>query len=48
MALSILHLDDLDSHPQLMTKLEEISAETIEDKSKGDGLSKPIFVLQIS
>ncbi|PBK80300.1 hypothetical protein ARMGADRAFT_1040187 [Armillaria gallica] len=33
---------------KLMTKLEEISAETIVDKSKGNGLSKPIFVLQIS
>ncbi len=48
MTSSILHLDDLDSYPQLMTKLEEISAETIEDKSKGDGLSKTISILQIS
>ncbi|SJL18562.1 uncharacterized protein ARMOST_22156 [Armillaria ostoyae] len=46
--LSILDLDDLDSHSYLIKKLEEISAETIEDKSKGDGLSKTISILQIS
>ncbi|KAK0229409.1 hypothetical protein EDD85DRAFT_974646, partial [Armillaria nabsnona] len=48
MTSSILRLDDLDSHPQLMTQLEQISAETIEDKSKGDGLSKTISKFQIS
>ncbi|PBK58756.1 hypothetical protein ARMSODRAFT_1027995 [Armillaria solidipes] len=46
--LSILDLDHLDSHSHLIKKLEEISAETIEDKSKGDGLSKTISILQIS
>ncbi|SJL18681.1 uncharacterized protein ARMOST_22280 [Armillaria ostoyae] len=46
--LSILELDDLDSHPHLVEKLEAVSAETIEDKSKGDALSKTFAILQIS
>ncbi|PBK87170.1 hypothetical protein ARMGADRAFT_876665, partial [Armillaria gallica] len=46
--LSILVLEDLDSHPHLANKLEEVSAETIEDKSKGDALSKTLSILQIS
>ncbi len=45
---SILALDDLDSSPHLAKKLEEVSAETIEDKSKGDALSKMFSILQIS
>ncbi len=44
---SILELRDLDS-PDLEKKLEEVSAETIEDKSKGDALSKTFSILQIS
>lgn len=44
---SILVLDDLDS-PDLEKKLEEVSAETIADKSKGDALSKTFSILQIS
>ncbi|KAK0224528.1 hypothetical protein EDD85DRAFT_914131 [Armillaria nabsnona] len=46
--LSILDLHDLRSHPHLAKKLEEGSAETIEDKSKGDTLSKMFSILQIS
>ncbi|KAK0224520.1 hypothetical protein EDD85DRAFT_982166 [Armillaria nabsnona] len=46
--LSILELDDLHSHLHLAKKLEEVSAETIEDKSKGDALSKTFSILQIS
>ncbi|PBK64297.1 hypothetical protein ARMSODRAFT_1007166 [Armillaria solidipes] len=46
--LSILVLDDLDSLPHLAKKLEEVSAEIIEDKSKGDALSKTFSILQIS
>ncbi len=44
---SILEHRDLDS-PDLEKKLEEVSAETIEDKSKGDTLSKTFSILQIS
>ncbi len=46
--LAILVLEDLDSLPHLAKKLEEVSAEMIEDKSKGDALSKMFSILQIS
>ncbi|KAK0440184.1 uncharacterized protein EV420DRAFT_1582048 [Desarmillaria tabescens] len=44
----IVGLRQLKSHPGLAKTLVTISAETIEDKSKGDALSKTISILQIS
>ncbi|PBK59002.1 hypothetical protein ARMSODRAFT_899848, partial [Armillaria solidipes] len=40
--------ETLESEPQLLKNLADISAETIEDKSKGDALSKMFSILQIS
>ncbi|KAK0431862.1 hypothetical protein EV421DRAFT_133913 [Armillaria borealis] len=45
--LPILNLDSLYSQTHL-EKLGKVSAETIEDKSKGDALSKTFSILQIS
>ncbi|PBK58753.1 hypothetical protein ARMSODRAFT_967466 [Armillaria solidipes] len=44
----IVRLDSLNSEPLFVKDLEEINAKTIEDKSKGDALSKTISILQIS
>ncbi|PBK58763.1 hypothetical protein ARMSODRAFT_946152, partial [Armillaria solidipes] len=41
-------LSALESEPLLVTNLAAISPETIEDKSKGDALSKTFSILQIS
>ncbi|PBK80284.1 hypothetical protein ARMGADRAFT_1098483, partial [Armillaria gallica] len=45
---TLVTLEALASEPNLVKKLEEISLETIEDKSKGDALSKTVSILQIS
>ncbi len=45
---TLVTLKALESNPDLVKKLAAISAETIEDKSKGDVLSKTFSILQIS
>ncbi len=45
---TLVTLKALESDPDLVKKLVAISAETIEDKSKGDALSKMFSILQIS
>ncbi|PBK58766.1 hypothetical protein ARMSODRAFT_946153 [Armillaria solidipes] len=45
---TLVTLKALESDPDLVKKLAAISAETIEDKSKGDALSKTFSILQIS
>ncbi len=45
---TLVTLEALESEPNLVKSLAAISRETIEDKSKGDALSKTISVLQIS
>ncbi|KAK0440195.1 uncharacterized protein EV420DRAFT_1582093 [Desarmillaria tabescens] len=44
----LLTLRDLKNQPDLMKKLNAVRVETIEDKSKGDALSKTFSILQIS
>ncbi|SJL18581.1 uncharacterized protein ARMOST_22178 [Armillaria ostoyae] len=45
---TVVTLEALESEPLLVTNLVAISPETIEDKSKGDALSKTFSILQIS
>ncbi|SJK96890.1 uncharacterized protein ARMOST_00138 [Armillaria ostoyae] len=45
---SLLSFEILESQSDLMKNLADISAETMEDKSKGDALSKMFSILQIS
>ncbi|KAK0432188.1 hypothetical protein EV421DRAFT_2040825 [Armillaria borealis] len=45
---TVVTLEALESEPLLVTNLAAISLETIEDKSKGDALSKTVSILQIS
>ncbi|PBK82555.1 hypothetical protein ARMGADRAFT_1140922 [Armillaria gallica] len=45
---TIVTLEALESEPNLVKNLAAITPETIEDKSKGDALSKTISILQIS
>ncbi|SJL18576.1 uncharacterized protein ARMOST_22173 [Armillaria ostoyae] len=45
---TLVTLEALESEPNLVTNLAAISPETIEDKSKGDALSKTVSILQIS
>ncbi|KAK0432173.1 hypothetical protein EV421DRAFT_2064066, partial [Armillaria borealis] len=45
---TLVTLEALESEPNLVTNLAAISSETIEDKSKGDALSKTVSILQIS
>ncbi|KAK0229401.1 hypothetical protein EDD85DRAFT_1026871 [Armillaria nabsnona] len=45
---TLVTLKVLEYEPNLVTNLAAISPETIEDKSKGDALSKTISILQIS
>ncbi|KAK0440656.1 uncharacterized protein EV420DRAFT_1650408 [Desarmillaria tabescens] len=44
----LVDVETLESEPRLAKTLAAISAETIEDKSKGDPFSKTISILQIS
>ncbi len=44
----LVTLEELGSEPKLVKNLAAISPETIEDKSKGDALSKSISILQLS
>ncbi|KAK0471329.1 hypothetical protein IW261DRAFT_1405972, partial [Armillaria novae-zelandiae] len=44
----LVTLEALESEPSLVQNLAAISPETIEDKSKGDALSKMISILQLS
>ncbi|PBK58898.1 hypothetical protein ARMSODRAFT_967346 [Armillaria solidipes] len=45
---TLVTLEDLESEPNLVKNLAAVSPETIEDKSKGDALSKTVSTLQIS
>ncbi|KAK0475636.1 hypothetical protein EDD18DRAFT_194519 [Armillaria luteobubalina] len=45
---TLVNLDALESKSRLVRKLAAISPETIEDRSKGDALSKTISILQLS
>ncbi len=45
---TLVTLEVLEYEPNLVKRLAAISPETIEDKSKGDALSKTISILQIS
>ncbi len=44
----LVTIEALGSKPKLVKKLAAISPETVEDKSKGDALSKTVSILQIS
>ncbi|KAK0209960.1 hypothetical protein DFS33DRAFT_1289497 [Desarmillaria ectypa] len=44
----LVYINTLKRQPNLVKNLAEISAETIEDKSKGDALSKTISIVQIA
>ncbi|SJK96891.1 uncharacterized protein ARMOST_00139 [Armillaria ostoyae] len=45
---TLVTLEALESEPNLVKNLAAISAETIQDKSKGDTLSKSVSILQMS